>query len=191
MKKATKAAILAQVTKATIEGKATKEATVKTIEQIELLIQLAKIAAENATAANAMSDYTEIYNIIIAEIEKSPARSAWSKGVRKTAAELLDHFVTNNPDINPFDLTEKNLLNGAKDWWQFSYGGCWDIYDRDIATTFCTPSELKKTKYGELPPNSREEWLDVQGRGLFQAWLLIEETISKTKENFELIERDI
>ena len=72
------------------------------------------------------------------------------------------------------DLTESKkvraaLLNGAADWSQYSWGGCSLIYDGDIAERLCCPSELKKTRNGERRPNSREEWLDVQARALFQA----------------------
>ena len=61
------------------------------------------------------------------------------------------------------------LLNGASDWSQYSWGGCSLIYDGDIAERLCTPSELKKTRNGERRPNSREDWLDVQARALYQA----------------------
>ena len=72
------------------------------------------------------------------------------------------------------DLTESKkvraaLLNGAADWSQYSWGGCSLIYNSDIAERLCNPSELKKTRNGERRPNSREEWLDVQARALFQA----------------------
>ena len=61
------------------------------------------------------------------------------------------------------------MLNGAQDWEQYSWGGSALIYDGDIAERLCCPSELKKTRNGERRPNSREEWLDVQARALYQA----------------------
>nr|DAP26633.1 MAG TPA: hypothetical protein [Bacteriophage sp.] len=61
------------------------------------------------------------------------------------------------------------MLNGAQDWEQYSWGGSALIYDYDIAERLCCPSELKKTRNGERRPNSREEWLDVQARALYQA----------------------
>lgn len=61
------------------------------------------------------------------------------------------------------------MLNGAQDWEQYSWGGSALIYDCDIAERLCCPSELKKTRNGERRPNSREEWLDVQARALYQA----------------------
>lgn len=93
--------------------------------------------------------------------------SAWNKGVMLYATELLD-------DLEPqADITEANLLNGAKDWREYSLGGCALIYDKDIASRLCSPSELKRKKGGELPPNKSEAWLDVQARALYQAARLI------------------
>ena len=70
-------------------------------------------------------------------------------------------------------MIERELLNGAQDWHQYSWGGSSLIYDRNIAARLCTLTELKKTHNGERQPNSREEWLDVQARALFQAAQMI------------------
>ena len=61
------------------------------------------------------------------------------------------------------------MLNGARDWNEYSCGGCSAIYDEHIARRLCTPSELRRTYYGNRRPNNRETWLDVQARALFQA----------------------
>lgn len=101
-------------------------------------------------------------------IENEKARSAWDKGKKAYALELLDNF----PEDHEFYASpadKKELLNGAADWSQYSWGGCSLIYNSDIAQRLCSPSELKKTHNGERRPNSREEWLDVQARALFQA----------------------
>lgn len=109
-------------------------------------------------------------------IESEKQRSAWDKGVTKYALELVDQLgeQINGGYFEELDLTESKkvraaLLNGAADWSQYSWGGCSLIYDGDIAERLCCPSELKKTRNGERRPNSREEWLDVQARALFQA----------------------
>lgn len=109
-------------------------------------------------------------------IESEKQRSAWGKGVTQYALEMVEQL---NEQINggyfeELDLTESKkvraaLLNGAANWSQYSWGGCSLIYDSDIAERLCCPSELKKTRNGERRPNSREEWLDVQARALFQA----------------------
>lgn len=103
-------------------------------------------------------------------------RSAWDKGVTQYALELVDELAEqiNDGYVNPTELVKPRalraaLLNGAKDWREYSWGGCSLIYDPDIASRLCCPSELKKTRNGERRPNSREEWLDVQARALHQA----------------------
>lgn len=103
-------------------------------------------------------------------------RSAWDKGVRVYADELLDELLeairggwVDLDDMGSDKLVRKALLNGASDWKEYSWGGCSLIYDGDIAERLCTPSELKKTRHGERRPNGREEWLDVQARALRQA----------------------
>ena len=109
-------------------------------------------------------------------IESENQRSAWDKGVTKYALELVDQLgeQINGGYFEELDLTESKkvraaLLNGAADWSQYSWGGCSLIYDGDIAERLCCPSELKKTRNGERRPNSREEWLGVQARALYQA----------------------
>jgi hypothetical protein len=103
-----------------------------------------------------------------AAIEAEPARSAWDKGKKEYALELIEKMDESAEFYgNPAD--KKDLLNGADDWSQYSWGGCSLIYDTDIAERLCSPSELKKVKGGERRPNSREEWLDVQARALTQA----------------------
>lgn len=109
-------------------------------------------------------------------IESEKQRSAWDKGVTKYALELMEQLgeQINDGYFEELDLTESKkvraaLLNGAANWSQYSWGGCSLIYNSDIAERLCSPSELKKTRNGERRPNSREEWLDVQARALFQA----------------------
>ena len=99
-------------------------------------------------------------------LEKEKARSAWKKGVILYAFEILE-------SMGDGEVTEENLLNGAKDWHQYSYGGCALNYDVDICHRLCSPSEIKKTKDGERRPNKQENWLDVQARALYQAARLI------------------
>ena len=109
-------------------------------------------------------------------IENKPVRSAWNRGVKSYAVDLLDELAENIQGgyIDPADLEspallEKAMLNGAADWDQYSWGGCALCYDGDIAKALCTPSELKRKRGGDLQPNSRETWLDVQARALRQA----------------------
>lgn len=114
-------------------------------------------------------------------IENKPTRSAWDSGKKAYALELLESLEEgiNGGYIDPADLEspallKRALLNGAADWNQYSWGGCSLIYNGDIAKRLCPPSELKRKRGGDLQPNSREAWLDVQARALYQAarWII-------------------
>ena len=109
-------------------------------------------------------------------IENKPARSAWASGKKAYALELLESLeegidggYIDPEDLDSPALLEKALLNGASNWSQYSLGGCSLCYDGQIAERLCTPSELKRKRGGDLQPNSRETWLDVQARALSQA----------------------
>ena len=105
---------------------------------------------------------------LMEKIENVKANSAWKEGVKNYAVDLVDGLeIDELPET--WEELKALLLNGAENWNQYSWGGCALIYDCDIAELLCSPSELKRKKYGELKPNSREEWLDVQARALAQA----------------------
>ena len=105
---------------------------------------------------------------IRADIQSLSPRSAWGRGVQAYALDLLENLAEDN--LEPI---RENLLNGARDWRQYSEGGCALVYDADIAERLCSPSELKRTRGGERQPNGRELWLDCQARALNQAARLI------------------
>ena len=121
-------------------------------------------------------------NIIeILKKDKENARSYWKRGVVAYALEMVEDC--DFSEVSDKDSLEKVLLNGAYDWNEYSIGGCALIYDSDIAKRLCTPSELKKKKEGDLPPNSNETWLDVQARALLQAFGYVARAYRKAKEN--------
>ena len=113
-------------------------------------------------------------------VDSYKAASAWSRGVKEYALDLLDRlegaiqgdWFSDENILSP-NLLIKELLNGATDWLEYSEGGCALIYDKDIAKRLCTPSELKQKKGGRLQPNSRETWIELQARALYQAARLI------------------
>lgn len=105
-------------------------------------------------------------------IETRKTRSAWNKGVNRYALELLDN-IRDLPEVETRKELETALLNGARNWSEYSWGGCSLIYNGDIAAALCSPSELKRTRGGDWRPNRSEEWLDVQARALSQACRLI------------------
>lgn len=98
--------------------------------------------------------------------------SKWQQGVNKYAQELLQDLKDEG-----LEITKANLLNGASDWKEYSYGGNSCIYDWEIAERLATPSEIKSRtrKDGSLNSmaNASETWLDVQARALFQASLIV------------------
>ena len=106
-------------------------------------------------------------------------RSAWSRGVKVYAYMLLDDIFLHSDykAINDCKSLHAVLLNGKKNWHQFSWGGYALLYDEDIAENLCSPSELKKCKNGMLRPNKKEQWFDVQAKALFQAEKLIKDCV--------------
>lgn len=114
---------------------------------------------------------------LLETIAKIPASGAWQRGVNLYALELVEQAET------PLTLARlrETLLNGAQDWHQYSQGGCALIYDADIAERLCSPSELKRKRGGELQPSTRETWLDVQTRALWQAEAMIKRALKRAE----------
>lgn len=116
---------------------------------------------------------------LIEAIKRTPARSQWDRAVREDAINLVNEMdpeaVESARDANEL---EKRMLNGAKDWKQYSNGGLALIYDSDIAKRYSTPSELAITKGGVRNPNRMENWIDVQGRALGQAANIVKNTFN-------------
>lgn len=110
---------------------------------------------------------------ITAALQSRNDRSAWHRGVTDYALELVEEleersrYEGRNPETR--QECREWMLNGARDWNQYSWGGSSLCYDCQIAERLCCPSELKRKRGGDLAPNSREEWLDVQARALGQA----------------------
>lgn len=82
---------------------------------------------------------------VLKKIKFSKANSAWDRGVRMTAYDLVV-----NVDDKVFDDAIKNfnlkaaLLNGAESWNQYSWGGCALCYDVDIAKKILYTIRIKK-----------------------------------------------
>ena len=132
---------------------------------------------EGWTAPAAQRD-ARIVELMQKSIDCISPRSAWGRGVKLYACELLGslaecvEWAHKNGEPSPLESRETvraALLNGARDWKEYSYGGCSLIYNGDIAARCCNPSELRRTHGGEKRPNAREDWLDVQARALYQA----------------------
>lgn len=123
----------------------------------------------------------EVYFINYERLENHKTRSKWDKGVKDYAFELLENIEDNLDGFESIDELREALLGGASSWHDYSWGGCSFIYNKDICEKLATPSEQKRKRNGELKPNSSEEWLDVQARALFQAFLLIKRYTEKVR----------
>ena len=118
--------------------------------------------------------YTNELRKLVAEFKN---RSAWKRGVKKYADELLNNLEEKAQLNGRLPKDEKELkewmLNGAMDCKDYSYAYCSLKYDSQIAERLCTPSELKKKEGGRLAPNRRDTWLDVQTKALIDAYCRI------------------
>ena len=121
---------------------------------------------------------------VLTELKEHPARSAWDKGVRVYAEELFREYVIEGLHIRDVKarigkIVEKDLLNGAESWEQYSYGGCALAYDAEICERLCSPSMQRKKCEGALPPSADESWLDWQARALKQAARLVVRVVNR------------
>ncbi len=108
-------------------------------------------------------------------ISSSPARGAWSRGVRAYAHDIINNFFEwaafNEDNGEPLPvLAEKVALNGANNWKHYSEGGGGLVYSYSIAERLFNASEFKKFEAGKLDDL---DILACEGRALFQAWQLI------------------
>lgn len=121
-------------------------------------------------------------------LDNTKTRSAWDKGVKCYAYDLLERMETDADYWCNYLESEKFFLNGARDWNEYSWGGCSLIHDCHIAKRLCTVSELKKTRNGERKPNKNEEWLDTQARALFQAHKIVDDLLKSVSEIYSTAE---
>ena len=122
----------------------------------------------------------EIVEAVAQKVSESKTRSAWERGVKAYAEELVEELreaveggYIDESDLSNRRLFERAMLNGAADWKQYSEGGSALCYDCQIAERLCAPWELRKTDGGCKDPNPRESWIDVQSRALTQAARLV------------------
>ena len=137
------------------------------------------------TEANFTLTINEAY-IVFNRIRDSKVRSAWVRGKKFYALELAGNVIEalkySDKSFDFFSL-DTLMLNGARTYSDYSYGGCALIYDADICFTLCPPSEQRKKLFGVYRPNKRETWLDVQARALRQAsWIVKNEFKNIHKE---------
>lgn len=118
---------------------------------------------------------------VVNEVMNNKTRSAWDKGVKAYALDILANFeewqkFNESEGLECLELDERTALNGASDWSAWSYGGCGLVYDFAIAERLCTPSEMRKLQYktGAMRyPAPCTTWLDIEARAARQAWQMI------------------
>lgn len=122
------------------------------------------------------------------EIDATPGGSAWMFGVHCYVVDILSGYIDGR-GLTIWDeaerigkITEEDLLNGAKDWRQYSRTGNSLIYNRDICYRLCGRKDLERTREGEFLPNDHEDWLDLQAKALQQAAQIVIKTINCHKE---------
>ena len=127
------------------------------------------------------------YNQLLKAVKSYKPRSAWDKGVKKYAVEII-FYASPQPreQIESVRDLEDRLLYGASGWGDYSWGGCSLISDKDIAKRLLTPDQYKgfctpNGRWASRDPNSNERWHDVQARALYQASNLILNTYEKLK----------
>ena len=108
---------------------------------------------------------------LIKKLEELRIRSAWMRGVVTIAEMIIEKAETEEIEAKEITTIARD---GAVNFQQAVYGGCYLTYDQQIAEAFCNKTELKRTHNGTKYPNAKENWLDVQHRGLIQAVLLLE-----------------
>lgn len=124
---------------------------------------------------------SEIYG----KLEERKEKSCWKRGVNELARYILSNAMDNGRERVELANLREVLLNGAKDFAQYSQGGQLIIYNEDVAICLCSPSELRRctAKDGALKdPNRREIWMDVQARAAGQAWRLIRDCAASCAE---------
>ena len=106
-------------------------------------------------------------------VEEIPNTSAWKRGVKEYADELLDNL---EEKAQSYERLPKNgreleewILNGARSWDDYSYGGCSLIYDRDIAERLCTQSELKKEGWRKACTEQSRELVGCSDKGIISS----------------------
>ena len=117
---------------------------------------------------------------ILNNLEKLTPRRAWNQAVLSDAVDLVQNL--NCSELpNSWEALRALLLNGARNWQEYSYGGCALVYDEDIARHYCTNADLRKVTRADGTisdrANAAETWLDVQARALSQAAILIREAV--------------
>jgi hypothetical protein len=119
---------------------------------------------------------------VVNEVNNTKTRSAWDRGVKAYALDILANFeewqrFNESEGLECPELDEVTALNGASDWSAWAYGGCGLVYDSYIAERLCTPSKLRKLDGSARVPAGVATWCDIEARAARQAWRMIAEAV--------------
>lgn len=104
-------------------------------------------------------------------IEEHYNRSAFRDGVTAAVVELLEELeergeiIEGRDQLEALDALVTALMNGARNFREYSAGGCSLIANEDIAARYLPPSKRAPSHWGNL--------LEVQAAGLYRAALAI------------------
>ena len=119
------------------------------------------------------------------ETDAIPGRCAWTFGVHCYAVDMFSEYI-GRMGLDIWDesagigkITEEDLLDGAKDWLQYSRDGNSLVYNKDICCRLCNRRDQERTQDGKLPPDDHEDWLDFQAGALQQAAQIVIKAVNR------------
>ena len=114
-------------------------------------LKVAKVENMNTIIYNFRKDYKADAVAYIERQSKQPnqSNSVYKRCVNDLAVELLETIESDVLELPTFDgllfdnsyglAVEKLLLNGARDWSQYSFGGCALVYNQDLERALLPP----------------------------------------------------
>lgn len=114
---------------------------------------------------------------IIADIDRLKLRkSAWNRGLKQYMHDFIEDIdMTKLQACQSKADFEKLLLNGAKNWHEYSWGGASLCYNEDILKRLSPAWACKKFANSSMVYGV--ELLDIQKRALYQAFLKLYDII--------------
>ena len=101
-------------------------------------------------------------------------RCAWDRGVVQYVEDFLQWLEEEELSASLENTKQLRavLLNGAKDWKDYSDSGSALIWSKDIAERLCTSAQLRDFR-ARVPHMLNLDWFELQSRALHQAWLIL------------------
>ncbi len=98
--------------------------------------------------------------------------SKQEKGIFQTAEEILLETSDRKGGMKAKATNQETaFLGGAPNWQRYAEGACSQCFsDVAIAERYCTPSQLRRNRHGELPPRKGFSWMDVEAAACYAAW---------------------